>query len=86
MVNMRDADCKIPALETEAFDRRVYSCDPGEAAGLVVQSASRMFNEAEASRMAYSRNIDSVGSRTPTSPVQRSRYFSSKPYEKPPPR
>jgi hypothetical protein len=32
---MRDADCKIPALETEAFDRRVYSCDPGEAAGLV---------------------------------------------------
>ncbi|CAP93274.1 Pc16g06040 [Penicillium rubens Wisconsin 54-1255] len=35
----------------------------------ILQSASRMFNEAEASRMAYSRNIDSVGSRTPTSPV-----------------
>lgn len=32
---MRDADCKIPALEAEAFDRRVYSCGPREAAGLV---------------------------------------------------
>lgn len=35
----------------------------------VLQSASRMFNEAEASRMAYSRNIDGVRSMTPTSPV-----------------
>ncbi|CAG8897728.1 unnamed protein product [Penicillium nalgiovense] len=35
----------------------------------ILQSASRMFNEAEASRMVYSRNIDSVGSMTPTSPV-----------------
>ncbi|CAG8127933.1 unnamed protein product [Penicillium nalgiovense] len=35
----------------------------------ILQSASRMFNEAEASRMVYSRNIDSVESVTPTSPV-----------------
>ncbi|KAJ5383134.1 hypothetical protein N7517_001045 [Penicillium concentricum] len=35
----------------------------------VLQAASRMFNEAEASRMAYSRNTGSVGSMTPTSPV-----------------
>ncbi|CAI7610177.1 unnamed protein product [Penicillium glandicola] len=35
----------------------------------VLQSASRMFNEAEASRMAYSRNIDSIGSMSPTPPI-----------------
>ncbi|KAJ5494516.1 hypothetical protein N7463_010603 [Penicillium fimorum] len=35
----------------------------------VLQAASRMFSEAEASRMAYSRTIGSVGSMTPTSPA-----------------
>ncbi|CAG8886127.1 unnamed protein product [Penicillium egyptiacum] len=35
----------------------------------ILQSASRMFNEAEASRMAYSSNIGSVRSMSPTSPV-----------------
>ncbi|KAJ5827451.1 hypothetical protein N7447_004214 [Penicillium robsamsonii] len=35
----------------------------------VLQAASRMFNDAEASRMAHSRTIRSVGSMTPTSPV-----------------
>ncbi|KGO74130.1 hypothetical protein PITC_021880 [Penicillium italicum] len=35
----------------------------------ILQSASRMFSEAEASRMAHSRNIDSVGSTSPISPV-----------------
>ena len=39
------------------------------SSGGILQSASRMFNEAEAARMAYSRNIDSVGSMSPTSPV-----------------
>lgn len=34
----------------------------------VLQSVSRILNEAETSRMAYSRNIDSVGSMSPTSP------------------
>ncbi|KAJ5436806.1 hypothetical protein N7445_007691 [Penicillium cf. griseofulvum] len=35
----------------------------------VLQAASRMFNEAEAARIAYSRNFGSVGSMTPTPPV-----------------
>jgi hypothetical protein len=34
-----------------------------------LQAASRMFNEAEAARMGYSRNFGSVGSMTPTPPV-----------------
>ncbi|CAI7618468.1 unnamed protein product [Penicillium viridicatum] len=34
----------------------------------VLQSVSRILNEAETSRMAYSRNIDSVGSMNPTTP------------------
>ena len=39
------------------------------SSGGILQSASRMFNEAEAARIAYSRNIDSVGSMSPTSPI-----------------
>ncbi|KAJ5589236.1 hypothetical protein N7537_011914 [Penicillium hordei] len=41
----------------------------GPASAGVLQSASRIFNEAEISRMAYSRNIHSARSMSPTSPI-----------------
>lgn len=59
------------ARNSQLYARRssASGVSSGPASAGVLQSASRIFNEAETSRMAYPRNIDSVGSMRPTSPV-----------------
>ncbi|KGO67710.1 hypothetical protein PEX1_010110 [Penicillium expansum] len=47
----------------------VYGASGRPSSSGVLQSASHMFSEADAPSIAYSRNIDSVGSISPTSPV-----------------
>ncbi|KAF7527940.1 hypothetical protein PCG10_001874 [Penicillium crustosum] len=59
------------ARTSQLYARRssASGASSGPAREGVLQSASHIFNEAETSRMAYSRNIDSVRSMSPTSPV-----------------
>ncbi|KAJ9489078.1 hypothetical protein VN97_g4196 [Penicillium thymicola] len=59
------------ARSSQLFARRssVSGASSGPASAGVLQSASRIFNQTETSRMAYSRHIESVGPRSPTSPV-----------------
>ncbi|KAF4770391.1 hypothetical protein N7455_007129 [Penicillium solitum] len=67
---------KSPAGPSAARSSQLYArrssasgAPSGPASAGVLLSASRIFNEAETSRMAYSRNIDSAGPMSPTSPV-----------------
>ncbi|KAJ5957595.1 hypothetical protein N7501_011874 [Penicillium viridicatum] len=60
----------LVARSSQLYARRLSASgatsDPARTG--VLQSVSRILNEAETSRMAYSRNIDFVGSMSPTSP------------------
>ncbi|KXG45590.1 uncharacterized protein PGRI_033570 [Penicillium griseofulvum] len=60
----------IAARNSQVFTRRSNAAfGASSRPSSVLQAASRMFNEAEAARMGYSRNFGSVGSMTPTPPV-----------------